>query len=246
MLQVWLHDCILSPVAGKHGTPNELSQQTRCGMQRGPARAGRDDAGAGGRVRQRQVQHCAARLPLLRPRPGRCKALPVPTHDNAVLLDGRTLPALPPTTHACYHSGDHPSAIWGPAELAAQVLLDGRDLRTLSLPWYRARVGLVSQEPTLFGTTIARNIAGLTDASDAAIVAAAQAANAHSFIMQLPLKCDTPADGKSTPHKVPNTPGTALLTSLHTQVRHACWREGASMYSCDTHCVHLNLCCTPW
>ena len=69
------------------------------------------------------------------------------------------------------------------------MLLDGRDLRALSLPWYRARVGLVSQEPTLFGTTIARNIAALTDASDAAIVAAAQAANAHDFIMKLPLKC---------------------------------------------------------
>jgi ABC-type multidrug transport system fused ATPase/permease subunit len=99
------------------------------------------------------------------------------------------------------------------------VLLDGRDLRTLSLPWYRARVGLVSQEPTLFGTTIARNIAGLTDASDAAIVAAAQAANAHSFIMQLPLKCDTPADGEiPKPAKCSITPGTALLTSLHMQV----------------------------
>jgi len=70
-----------------------------------------------------------------------------------------------------------------------QVLLDGRDLRTLSLPWFRARVGLVSQEPTLFGTTVARNIAALTDASDAAIMAAAQAANAHGFIMALPLKC---------------------------------------------------------
>ncbi len=69
------------------------------------------------------------------------------------------------------------------------MLLDGHDLRTLSLPWYRARVGLVSQEPTLFGTTVARNIAALTDASDAAIVAAAQAANAHGFIMALPLKC---------------------------------------------------------
>ena len=72
---------------------------------------------------------------------------------------------------------------------ADQVLLDGRDLRTLSLPWYRARIGLVSQEPTLFATTIARNIAALTDASMASIEAAARAANAHDFIMQLPHKC---------------------------------------------------------
>ena len=69
------------------------------------------------------------------------------------------------------------------------MLLDGRDLRSLSLAWYRARVGLVSQEPTLFATTIARNIAAFTDASAAEIVAASEAANAHSFIMNLPLKC---------------------------------------------------------
>lgn len=70
-----------------------------------------------------------------------------------------------------------------------QVLLDGRDLRSLSLAWYRARVGLVSQEPTLFATTIARNIAAFTNASASEIVAASEAANAHSFIMNLPLKC---------------------------------------------------------
>lgn len=69
------------------------------------------------------------------------------------------------------------------------MLLDGRDLRSLSLTWYRARVGLVSQEPTLFATTIARNIAAFTNASASEIVAASEAANAHSFIMNLPLKC---------------------------------------------------------
>ncbi|KAK9846492.1 hypothetical protein WJX81_005240 [Elliptochloris bilobata] len=71
------------------------------------------------------------------------------------------------------------------------VLLDGRDLRSLSLPWFRARVGLVSQEPTLFATTIARNIAALTDVSQSAIEDAARAANAHDFIMGLPRKYET-------------------------------------------------------
>lgn len=46
----------------------------------------------------------------------------------------------------------------------------------------------MSQEPTLFATTIARNIAALTDASTTSIEAAARAANAHDFIMQLPQK----------------------------------------------------------
>lgn len=41
---------------------------------------------------------------------------------------------------------------------AGAVLLDGRDLRTLRLRWLRQQVGLVSQEPTLFATTILENI----------------------------------------------------------------------------------------
>ncbi len=67
------------------------------------------------------------------------------------------------------------------------VLLDGRDLRSLQLKWLRIQVGLVSQEPTLFATTIFENIAmGRPGAGAEEVEAAARAANAHDFISLLP------------------------------------------------------------
>ncbi|KAK1948218.1 Multidrug resistance protein 1 [Phytophthora citrophthora] len=67
------------------------------------------------------------------------------------------------------------------------ILLDGRDIRTLNVSWLRSQIGLVSQEPVLFATTIGDNIgAGRTDFTRADIVAAAKKANAHAFIMALP------------------------------------------------------------
>ena len=68
-----------------------------------------------------------------------------------------------------------------------RVLLDGRDLRTLSLRHLRAQVGMVSQETLLFSGTVRDNILyGRPDASEAALVEAARAAHAHEFIRALP------------------------------------------------------------
>ena len=70
---------------------------------------------------------------------------------------------------------------------AGQVTLDGVDIRRLRLKWLRAQMGLVSQEPALFATSIRENILfGKEDATEEEVVAAAKAANAHSFISQLP------------------------------------------------------------
>ncbi|XP_074572995.1 ABC transporter B family member 19-like [Curcuma longa] len=67
------------------------------------------------------------------------------------------------------------------------VLLDNVDLKTLQLKWLRGQIGLVNQEPALFATTILENILyGKPDATIAEVEAAASAANAHSFISQLP------------------------------------------------------------
>ncbi|XP_024523774.1 ABC transporter B family member 19 [Selaginella moellendorffii] len=67
------------------------------------------------------------------------------------------------------------------------VLVDGRDVKKLNVKAYRRHVGLVQQEPALFGTSICENIAyGKESASEAEIVAAAKAANAHEFISSLP------------------------------------------------------------
>lgn len=69
---------------------------------------------------------------------------------------------------------------------AGAVLLDGRDLRSLPLPWLRSQVGLVAQQPTLFASSIYDNIALDSGAGAEAVVAAALAANAHGFITRLP------------------------------------------------------------
>jgi ATP-binding cassette subfamily B protein len=70
---------------------------------------------------------------------------------------------------------------------SGRVLVDGHDLRELRLRSLRQQVAIVLQEPFIFPMTIAENIAyGRPDASQAEIVAAAAAANAHAFIERLP------------------------------------------------------------
>jgi ATP-binding cassette subfamily B (MDR/TAP) protein 1 len=75
---------------------------------------------------------------------------------------------------------------------SGEVLLDGHDIKTLKLKWLRQQIGLVSQEPALFATTIKENILlARPDATQDEIEEAAQVANAHSFIIKLPDGYDT-------------------------------------------------------
>jgi ATP-binding cassette subfamily B protein len=72
------------------------------------------------------------------------------------------------------------------------ILLDGIDLRDYRLADLRSQFAIVLQEPVLFSTTIAENIAYADPQADAAVVqAAAEAANAHDFIAALPDGYDT-------------------------------------------------------
>jgi len=73
-----------------------------------------------------------------------------------------------------------------------EILLDGHDVRDLSLRFLREQIGVVLQEPFLFHGTVADNIAyGVPEASPQGIIAAAKAANAHDFIANLPHGYDT-------------------------------------------------------
>jgi ATP-binding cassette, subfamily B, bacterial len=73
-----------------------------------------------------------------------------------------------------------------------RVLVDGHDLRRVRLDGLREQISIVHQEPLLFADTIRANIGyGRLDATQAEIVAAAQAANAHDFITALPKGYDT-------------------------------------------------------
>ena len=67
-----------------------------------------------------------------------------------------------------------------------QILLDGVDIRDYRLPDLRDQFAIVLQDPVLFSTTIAENIAYARAADQTEIVAAAKAANIHDFIERLP------------------------------------------------------------
>ncbi|KAL8694085.1 MAG: hypothetical protein Q9218_001200 [Villophora microphyllina] len=105
------------------------------------------------------------------------------------------------TTALVGASGSGKSTIIGLVErfydpVGGQVYLDGHDISTLNLRWLRQQISLVSQEPTLFGTTIYGNIqhgligtkyenANAEDQKEL-IVKAAKMANAHDFVSGLP------------------------------------------------------------
>jgi ATP-binding cassette subfamily B protein len=75
---------------------------------------------------------------------------------------------------------------------AGKILLDGVDLREYKLADLRSQFAIVLQEPVLFSTSVAENIAyARPDADGSDIVAAAKAAGAHDFIVALPDGYDT-------------------------------------------------------
>lgn len=70
---------------------------------------------------------------------------------------------------------------------AGEVLIDGINIKEFQLRWIRGKIGLVSQEPVLFGSTIKDNIAyGKDDATLEEIKDAVRLANASKFIDKLP------------------------------------------------------------
>ena len=72
------------------------------------------------------------------------------------------------------------------------VLIDGVDIRQLETGHYRRQIGMVLQDPYLFHGTVLENIRyGLPEASLGDVIAAAQAANAHDFVVKLPHGYDT-------------------------------------------------------
>ena len=76
--------------------------------------------------------------------------------------------------------------------LEGRVLVDGHDVREVTQQSLRQHIALVLQETFLFSGTAKENIAyGRLDATEEEIIAAAQAANAHRFIMELPDEYET-------------------------------------------------------
>ncbi|KAI5443169.1 ABC transporter B family member 15 [Lathyrus oleraceus] len=76
--------------------------------------------------------------------------------------------------------------------IGGEILFDGVAIHKLQLKWVRSQMGLVSQEPALFATSIKENILfGREDATYEDVVDAAKASNAHNFISMLPQGYDT-------------------------------------------------------
>jgi len=130
-----------------------------------------------------------------------------PSRPEVVVMEDVTL-SIPAgkTTALVGASGSGKSTIVGLVEafyipVSGNVYLDGIDIRDINLHYLRQNISLVSQEPTLFGTTIRGNIAhGLigtaheflsADEKDVLIIEAAKMANAHDFITALPEGYDT-------------------------------------------------------
>ncbi|KAL2084174.1 hypothetical protein ACEWY4_019692 [Coilia grayii] len=79
------------------------------------------------------------------------------------------------------------------------VSIDGHDIRSLNVRYLRGLIGVVSQEPVLFATTIAENIRyGREDVTQAEIEQATREANAYDFIMTLPDKFETLVGDRGT------------------------------------------------
>jgi len=75
---------------------------------------------------------------------------------------------------------------------SGRILLDGNDLREFTVTSLRRLLGIVTQETILFHDTVRNNIAyGLQEIPDRELLAAAQAANAHRFIAEMPQGYDT-------------------------------------------------------
>lgn len=76
--------------------------------------------------------------------------------------------------------------------LAREVLIDGANIKDLQLKWLRRQIGLMSQEPALFATSIRENILyGKDGATEDEVMEAAKSANAYNFVTQLPRGFDT-------------------------------------------------------
>jgi ATP-binding cassette subfamily B protein len=77
-------------------------------------------------------------------------------------------------------------------ENGGQILIDGRDIRTLTMESVRKNIGIVQQDVFLFSGSIKDNIRyGSLDATDEEIIEASKNANMHDFVMSLPDGYDT-------------------------------------------------------
>jgi ATP-binding cassette subfamily B multidrug efflux pump len=122
---------------------------------------------------------------------------PVLNHVNFEVEPGQTVALLGATGSGKTTIINLLPRFYDPTE--GRILIDGHDLRDVTLDSLRTQIGIVLQETNLFSGTIRDNIAfGRTDASLDEVVAAAKAAAAHDFIVTFPQGYDTPVGERGT------------------------------------------------
>ena len=116
----------------------------------------------------------------------------IPAEKNALVLENLNLLAFPGETIALVGaSGAGKSTLVGLLSrfydpIAGDILVDGIDVRDVTLESLRHQIGIVPQDVALFSGTIADNIAfGRSQYSLDAVIEAAKIANAHAFVMAL-------------------------------------------------------------
>ena len=149
------------------------------------------------------IEGAAGRVQLPQPLSGRLVFEDVffayPSRPHSVVLNSFSLALRPGECFALVGaSGGGKSTVAALLErmydpLGGRITLDGIDIRDLDPHALRRCIGHVTQDPCLFTGSIRDNIAYASPtASDAEVVAAARAANAHDFIQSLPQGYDTP------------------------------------------------------
>lgn len=109
---------------------------------------------------------------------------------NLILEKGKTIALVGQSGSGKTTLADMLPRFYDPDE--GDIMIDGVSLRKLKLASVRSLIGVVSQESILFNDTVANNIAfGLSGVGREAIERAARIANAHDFIMQMPLQYET-------------------------------------------------------
>ncbi|GAP10488.1 ABC-type multidrug transport system, ATPase and permease components [Bellilinea caldifistulae] len=118
------------------------------------------------------------------------------------------------------------------------VKIDGMDVRQMDLPSLRRQIGIVLQTSLLFSTTIRENLAyGRPDASEEEIIAAAKAAQAHEFILELPQGYDTVVGERGVTLSGGQRQRIAIGRALLMNPRILILDDSTS--SVDTHTEHL-------
>ncbi len=122
---------------------------------------------------------------------------PVLSHVDIVADPGQTIALLGATGSGKTTIINLLPRFYDPTE--GRILIDGQNIKDVTLESLRSQIGIVLQETTLFTGTIRDNIAyGRSDATTEDVIEAAKAAAAHDFIMSFPEGYDTPVGERGT------------------------------------------------